>query len=219
MLYATLLHTTVAWWDDRCAEGGQCMSMINNYQTLIQGEGCRSFYVTGKCSRICTFSLKSLIRRHSWSKCAERCEWQKSVTAAAQSWLSMCLARPEPDVLGQDASGPATDRIISDQNANASSLLTEETTLRNSVFTVFRVFVLCCGAVMLGLLLRCQPTFRAWLSRTFRVFAYRLGQWWKPSAKTSSGKGPLDGLPSRHELRVLQRGARRHLKALRSNLD
>lgn len=80
---------------DPCKEGGQCATMMRGYEALVEGDGCRSFFTTGKCATICAFSLKSLIGRRTWSRCAHRCEWAPAVMDAADSWLSMCLSRSD----------------------------------------------------------------------------------------------------------------------------
>jgi hypothetical protein len=83
-------------WEDLCAAGGQCEEMERAYTTIVQGEACRSFYATGKCTGLCTRSLKAMIGRRLWTKCADRCDWSPGLAAAAASWLDLCLARPAP---------------------------------------------------------------------------------------------------------------------------
>lgn len=82
---------------DPCAETGQCHTMLSSYESLIQGDGCRPFFTTGLCPRLCAFSLKSLVGRHTWARCVKRCDWPDHVIHAADSWLSMCLSRQEQE--------------------------------------------------------------------------------------------------------------------------
>lgn len=98
-LAVTITHTLADEWAagaDPCGDGGQCHTMLSSYESLIQGDGCRPFFTTGLCPRLCAFSLKSLIGRHTWARCVKRCEWPDHVIHAADSWLSMCLSRQEP---------------------------------------------------------------------------------------------------------------------------
>jgi hypothetical protein len=83
-------------WDDLCTAGGQCEEVERAYAVIIQGLACRSLYTTGQCSGLCTRSLKAMIGRHLWAKCADRCDWSPGLVAAADSWLALCLSRPAP---------------------------------------------------------------------------------------------------------------------------
>lgn len=83
-------------FDDLCIAGGQCEGVERAYAAVIQGEACRSIYATGQCSGLCTRSLKAMIGRHLWAKCADRCDWSPGLVAAADSWLAFCLSRPAP---------------------------------------------------------------------------------------------------------------------------
>lgn len=85
------------WWDVECASGGPCYEMERAYARLIQGEACRSFYATGTCSGLCTRSLKAMLERQLWARCARHCDWSDSIVAAASSWLELCVSRPAPD--------------------------------------------------------------------------------------------------------------------------
>lgn len=96
LLCAACLLPAAAGLDDLCAMRGPCDELERAHATVVQGEACRSFYSTGQCSGLCTRSLKAMLGRHLWRKCAERCDWPSGLVAAADSWLDMCLARPAP---------------------------------------------------------------------------------------------------------------------------
>lgn len=85
-------------WTEQCKQGGQCANMMKSYETLVMGAECRSFYVTGECSRLCTYSLRALISRKMWSRCTKMCEWGEAIVSGAESWLELCQERPARDV-------------------------------------------------------------------------------------------------------------------------
>lgn len=85
-------------WTEQCKQGGQCANMMKSYETLVMGSECRSFYVTGECSRLCTYSLRALISRKMWSRCTKMCEWGEAIVSGADSWLELCQERPAQDV-------------------------------------------------------------------------------------------------------------------------
>jgi hypothetical protein len=89
--------TAAAWWDSECAVGGQCAAMLEAYEGVVQGDACRSIYVTGLCSGLCTRSLRAMIGRRLWARCADHCDWSAGVVAAADSWLNWCVSRPAED--------------------------------------------------------------------------------------------------------------------------
>jgi hypothetical protein len=100
LLAATLCLVDIAFaWDSvQCGPGGPCDDIERAYADIIQGEGCRTIFSAGMCSGLCTRSLKAMIGRHLWTKCANRCDWSPGVVAAANSWLALCVSRPAPDV-------------------------------------------------------------------------------------------------------------------------
>lgn len=256
---------------DPCKDNGQCHSMMRGYETLIEGEGCRSFFSTGKCARICAYSLKSLITRRAWNRCAHRCEWATAVTEAAASWLEMCLSRPadEPSVedeangnqlgTGNNASAHMNENQAINQ---AQSLLyrvfhfpssTQSSNKGQSTSVFFRLVrffywfqVMSVIIFLIGILAVLAVSVRSNtpISVVMSHFMKRLEQWRKqamkqirkmssrsiskmslsraqslPTAFSRSSSSSKQSIPDRHELSSLQRGARRHLKAMRANLD
>lgn len=226
VLFLCVIPVIYAWWDEKCAEDGQCSTMFKNYESLIKGEGCRSFYYTGKCSRICTYSLKSLINRHTWAKCAERCEWSKAITDGIASWLDMCLANPAPDLFQPDDNDPSsntsTGNNIQPNEGKYSSFESRSSRrwLNSATATRKVVFVLVIALVCVVAIFVTSKNKSASYNRTLNAF-HRI--WRQLSTrnrrKGGSRRGPLDIGPDREELKNLQRGARRHLKAMRATLD
>lgn len=118
VLFITLLAVGNAdEWNDPCKDGGQCSTMMKSYESLVEGEACRSFYYTGTCATICAFSLKSLVGRRAWTRCSRRCEWASAFVDAASSWLDMCLSHPRHD------DDPHHDQMMSAIRDNSSSSL------------------------------------------------------------------------------------------------
>ncbi|KAI0560789.1 hypothetical protein FGB62_100g36 [Gracilaria domingensis] len=210
-------HAYGGVWDEHCSEGSQCATMLKNYANLVKGDECISFYITGKCSRICTFSLKSLINRSSWSKCSQRCAWSSAITDGAKSWLDMCLANPGADVFDSE-----------DTKANADHDLDNET-LRNVARNTDRSMakkeirsrsLMAPGLIVLvivaGFMLSARSELKDKAQRTLIIIRGMLHRvmekWYK---RNTAGRGPLDVGSER----MLHRGARRHLKSLRSTLD
>lgn len=214
------LPLTVAWWDQKCAEDGQCSAMFKSYETLMMGTGCRSFYLTGKCSRICTYSVRSLIGRHTWAKCAERCEWSKAVTDGIASWLELCLANPGADVFEKEDAGNGNSTSYDGEpvqaKQNGVSLASGSRAGRMvRWFVVGLVVLVLCAVVVVS-----TSTGKRYLLDGARHGAVWIGRWrGKHYHGKSTGKGPLDGGPRQMERSNLQRGARRHLKAMRATLD
>lgn len=256
---------------DPCKDNGQCHSMMRGYETLIEGEGCRSFFSTGKCARICAYSLKSLITRRAWNRCAHRCEWATSVTDAAASWLEMCLSRPadEPSVedeASDNQSGTgnnASTHINENQAVNqaqgllyrvfhfpSSMQLSSKGKSRSVFFRMLRLFywfqVMSITVFLIGFLAVLAVSVRSNtpISVVISHFMKRLEQWRKqavkqirkiaprsisklslsraqslPTAFSRSSSTSKQSIPDRRELSSLQRGARRHLKAMHANLD
>lgn len=96
VLLATSSPPLALAFEDLCAVHGPCDDLERAYASVVQGEACRSFYASGQCSGLCTRSLKAMLGRHLWRKCAERCDWPGGLVAAADSWLDMCVSRPAP---------------------------------------------------------------------------------------------------------------------------
>lgn len=213
-----------AEWDDHCTEGGQCSNIIKNYETLITGEGCRTFYFTGKCSRICTYSLKSLMGRQMWSKCADRCEWSKAVTRGAASWLDMCLAHPADDVFHLEEAVTNTSKsfvLDGDQNSSISGRTAYQSISSGSLLGTISYYVFFAVVLIGAIVIMSTPPWRTRFQNAIRNLGVRMrklrGK--KSYGHTSPGKGPLDLGLDRQEIRNMQRGARRHLKAMRATLD
>lgn len=213
-----------AWWDNMCADNGQCANMIRSYEGLIKGPACRSFYFTGLCTRLCTFSLKSLISRQTWTKCADRCDWSSAVTKGAVSWLHMCMDHPAPDV----ADPPDNPPRPPDNNTSHISSPTSSRTLapwyvpvRIPLFGNFFLLSVLLLLLLLAILLSISPMSRV----KFRIYSRRFLAAVRsvlPFARTSRtlpGKSTLDIGPDPKGFANFQRGARRHLKSLRATLD
>lgn len=245
--------------------------MMRGYETLIEGEGCRSFFSTGKCARICAYSLKSLITRRAWNRCAHRCEWATAVTEAAASWLEMCLSRPadEPSVedeasgnqsgTGNNASAHMNENQAINQAQSllyrvfhfpSSAHLSSTGQSRSVLFRVVRLFywlqIMSVTIFLIGFMavLAVSMKTNTPISVVISHFMKRLEQWRKqvmkqirkvssrsiskmslsraqslPTAFSRSSSSSKQSIPDRSELNSLQRGARRHLKAMRANLD
>lgn len=210
-----------AWWDENCAENGQCPKMFASYEALMSGEGCRSFYVTGKCSRLCTYSLKSLIGRHTWARCAKRCEWSKAKTDGALSWLEMCLANPAQDVFeSEEKEHSGTDATKANIGSGKGASL-EGGKSRSSSHNIVVYSLIMVGLVVCIASIALTPSLNGKAGDILRRFMswIRVQRGKRRHGRTPAGKGPLDMGPDRNELRNLQRGARRHLKAMRATLD
>lgn len=210
-----------AEWNDNCRSGGQCFEMLYTFESLISGEGCRSFFYTGKCSRLCTFSVRSLLGRQKWSRCSDRCEWPQALVEGADEWLQMCVSKPADDVYENH------DEKEKNHTNTEDNIDTEPHTARLSVLTnrvwdfnalIFVLIFVCFGAIVL---IASRPELRKRIQRSAR----RTGSWVKMmkenglQGRAKQGRSTLDIGPDRSELRNLQRGARRHLKAIRSTLD
>lgn len=134
----------------------------------------------------------------------------------------MCLANPAPDVFqpedADDSTGTHKDGGINPDVVHTS---TKAPSRANAVIhwivvlVVVQLFLIAIFTVATnpelkrplgGLLRRAVGYVRRVRNRYTRV-------------RRASERGPLDVEPDRNELRNLQRGARRHIKALRANLD
>lgn len=99
-------EATFGSWTEQCKQGGQCSSLMKSYEILVMGTECRSFYVTGECSRLCTYSLRALISRKMWNRCARMCEWGEAIVSGAEGWLALCQERPVQNIQhGSEESG------------------------------------------------------------------------------------------------------------------
>lgn len=223
LLVLLLVMHAHGWWDENCAEGGQCPNMIKSYESLIKGKGCHSFYSTGKCSRICTYSLKSLINRHMWSKCAERCKWSKAVTEGASSWLRMCLARPAADVLKPEGevNSIVTDHSKKSEKSAGTKRVSIDGVHRGANMLRQALYFLLFGLLIGSLAaITMTPKWRRVAMKVIMPITSRIRRLVRGrGSRSNMGRAPLDIGPNRVELRNLQRGARRHLKSMRSALD
>lgn len=228
LLSLPLLSSVNAWYDENCGENGQCTVMFKSFENLIRGEGCRSFYITGKCSRICTYSLRSLVGRHTWSKCAQRCEWSKAATDGISSWLDMCLANPAPDVFktddADDSDHPKREPQTLTHDEKSNPAKKSKSRLSSAIHWVIIITAILVS-LFVSLMIVMKPTLRKPMRDTIRSasnWVKRMQYKYFGSARRSGrapGRGPLDGGPDRNDLKNLQLGARRHLKALRATLD
>lgn len=222
LLSLLFLTYAAAWYDENCGDGGQCTLMFKNYETLMRGQACRSFYYTGQCSRLCTYSLKSLTARHTWSKCAERCEWSTAVTDAIASWLDMCLANPAPDVFqSEDADDANAVGSAGGMNPKITRTSIKAPSRINTAVHWVIILVIALLFLLSSVAVATNPELKRPLGGMLRrtVGYVRRLRNRHFGAGRMIGRGPLDVAPDRNELRNLQRGARRHLKALRTNLD
>jgi len=73
-----------------CSIGGKCFEIKGGFVNMVEGPECRKFFATGSCSQLCLQSLEAITSRHSWSKCALRCNWGSTITEGAVSWLEIC---------------------------------------------------------------------------------------------------------------------------------
>lgn len=142
---------------------------------------------------------------------------------AIASWLDMCLANPAPDVFEPEDTGDGNkaakkgDHMQEQMGKTIAGKSHMAHTIAVLVGVLFAVILaVFCAIVAVG-----NPTFKVQL-RTMIAKALRSAQklqlrWTK---RKPGSRGMLDGSAlDREELRNLQRGARRHLKAMRSNLD
>lgn len=223
LILAFLPLLSHAWWDDKCSEDGQCASMFKSYESLIRGVGCRSFYYTGKCSRICTYSLKSLIGRPTWAKCAEHCDWPEAITSSISSWLEMCLANPAPDVFESDDSespqNPSDSRDSGLKKGSEPQTESKRKRFKLFEFSFFHILVFACFVTSCALMYISGPRKEELFQRMVKGMRFIKNRLMKSPRRKTPGRGPLDNAPDRRELRDLQRGARRHLKALRATID
>lgn len=197
--------------------------MLQTYASLVKGEGCVSFYTSGKCPRICSFSLNSILTRSSWTRCARRCDWSPAFIESAHSWLRMCnhnLAPEQPAMSHHQLSNDSLHHTLHASGDDASSRIAP---LRPSSIIRVVVPLTMLLAIVSALACSLSPALNARFQRiaiTFRATLHRCRQaLHNRRGTTPVGKGPLDIGPDRSELRNLQRGARRHLKSLQSTLD
>jgi hypothetical protein len=236
---ALLVNPAVAWDDVQCGVGGPCDDMQVAYADIVQGDACRSLYATGMCSGLCTRSLKAMIGRHLWTKCADRCDWSPGIVAAANSWLALCVSRPAPDVnqpeiteitsrRGQKspdnaAGAPRTPPAHADTSFDLHrqqdlqhhfSDSTQGRNVRNSLFrrlslhTTVRLMLPFLAVIAAFSIARRHSAVRKAIRRLLLPLAAKRGRM-------------TDGLLSanvstRRDLINIQRGARRHLKGMRS---
>lgn len=100
-VFLTIVHLSEAafsGWTEQCKQGGQCATLMSSYEALVMGKECRTLFVTGECSRLCTYSLRALISRKMWNRCARVCDWGEAIVSGADRWLELCLERPGWDV-------------------------------------------------------------------------------------------------------------------------
>lgn len=214
---------------DPCKDGGQCVTLIRSYESLVEGDGCRTFYVTGECPHICANSLKSLIGRRTWARCARRCDWSVAITEAAESWLHMCLARPvagAPRNINKSAASGNVTGVVDDSARLRSTHRNQSFRMRSRRFVKWFVglvvaFITLTSIVVVASKYNKSPP-RVVLRHAFARVSTSVSrslQGMAFSSRARRGQGEFDTLPYRPDPRSLQRGARRHLKAMRAVLD
>lgn len=134
----------------------------------------------------------------------------------------MCLANPAPDVFQPE---DTDDSTVTNKDGSAN-----QNTVYDSIKAPSRVHAVVHWIVVLIIVLlfllssvavATNPELKRPLGGMLRRtvgYMRRIRNRYLRVRRTSE-KGPLDIEPNRNELRNLQRGARRHLKALRANLD
>lgn len=118
---AVLSVLNLALAEGLCGPNGICADAQRAYVAVIQGDACRSFYATGKCSALCLRSLRAMVAKHTWSRCALRCQWDRAFMEASYSWLRLCTSRP-----AADAKQPEVINVISRRGHKVSDSETDK---------------------------------------------------------------------------------------------
>ncbi len=186
-------------------KGGECEAMRQHFSTLVSGSECWRIHESGACTRVCMNSLRALQSRQAWGDCARRCSWSSTFLDSARDWTAWCESRAEPEELPShnetllNTTGRVTDG--SDGELHGSNGKRVVVIVASVVLAVFGV------AAALAILFT-KPAVR---NRSHRTFG--------SGPASSSSLGILGRTPDSSEMRRLANGARRHLKAMRSNID
>jgi len=217
--YATTIESADA--ADACALGGTCPSLRGRFSALVSGNECWSVHERGVCTRVCLNSLKALQSRRAWAGCARRCGWPKSVLESARDWTAWCESRVEPELPPQPRGGMDVDINAALHKANTSGIVggtfsgTRGGGARGFpgvIMTIASIILagLMAAAAISVLLVKYPGSFNK-----LKKMAENLLR--KRGSKTANGI--LGNSSDRAEMRRLAHGARRHLKAMRSNVD
>lgn len=203
---------------DACALGGTCPSLRGRFSALVSGEECWTVHERGVCTRVCLNSLKALQSRRAWVGCSRKCGWSKSVLESARDWTAWCESRVEPELPPQ----PYLDATAHNTNINTTTTNIGDK-FGGTGWHIFPGVIMTVAAIILAALMAAAGI-------SVLVVKYP-GSFNKPKKMvenvlrkvTGSGSKNANGIlgnPSdRAEMRRLAHGARRHLKAMRSNVD
>lgn len=113
---------------------GLCSTLGDDLLAAIEGDACRSLFITGKCSGNCMTEISSVTENESWPACRDACSGD-IVSGASNRWVELCKSRQETLI---DAGKEAMKTFVKE------GLTTQ---LQHSMFTqfLFGVFILVIG--------------------------------------------------------------------------
>lgn len=198
------------WGANACDITGTCGELRTQYATLVSGTECNSVYIRGVCTRVCLNSLRALQARHSWTGCARRCAWPDAVVAAAADWTAFCAARAEPEV------PPEPEVPVGGTAHNATTESGKSQRLK-----VHGSFGASLGKLLVGIMCTAALVVVASRHPRTRLILLKItsGKFRSGASRARSSTGILGGKQERSELRRILDGGRKHLKAMRKNID
>lgn len=150
---------------------------------------------------------------------------------AADSWLAWCVSRPAPEVREADANAgdgtqhaDAKSGIGMGSSRSAAGIAGWFDFSRRGAYVRVLIFIIGALAVTTAIVATAVAAEPSWMGSVNQV-SRRVVSWVRSlrGKKRYGGavksQGLLDPGPDRKELKMLQRGARRHLKALRNAVD
>lgn len=204
----SIVSSDDTWLDASCVKGGDCTLMRQQFASLVSGSECWRIHNSGACSRVCLNSLRALQSRQAWTDCARRCSWTTAFVDSARDWTDWCDSRAEPEELPShkesllNTSGRVTNGGNEELHGGGSGSM-------RIIGIVAAVALAALGIITaLAIVMSKSTTVRDRAKRSFGA-----------GPASSSSLGILGRAPDRGEMRRLAHGARRHLKAMRSNVD
>lgn len=166
---------------------------------------------------MCLNSLKALQSRRAWAECSRRCGWSKSVMDAARDWTAWCESRVEPELPPQPHLANLAPAAHNSNTADSGGVFGGTGHAHALPGVLMSIAAVILAALMAAAAISVVAVKYPGSLRKLRNAAERILRKGGMSSKKANG---ILGNPSdRAEMRRLARGARRHLKAMRSNVD